>query len=111
MNPYLMAVLTPAAVVLVVGAAITWDRLREPHRPLHRPVVVVDERTYRDACRRVDKLIAVESWSAVYTATTAICVWLKSERHFGSRRRQARLTAALEQWTARKQEYSLAARV
>lgn len=45
-----------AAVVLVVGAVIGWDRLREPHRDPARPMAVVDRRTYQAAVRRIARL-------------------------------------------------------
>lgn len=106
MSPALLAVLVPLAVVLIVGTAIAWDKLREPFRDPRTPCAVVDERTFRVARRRIERLVAIEEWTAAYAGATAICIWLKSERHFGSRRRQQRLAAELERWTARKTEYS-----
>jgi hypothetical protein len=106
MSPALRA---PLAVVLVVGAAIAWDKLREPFRDPRTPCAVVDMRTFRAAQRRVERLVAMEEWTTAYAGATAICIWLRSERHYGSRRRQQRLAAELERWTARKTEYNPAA--
>jgi hypothetical protein len=105
MNPVILGALGVAVPCTVVGLAIAWDRLREPHRDIHRPSVVVDQHTYRDTRRRVERLVAEHDWTRAHAGATAICVWLKSERHFGSRRRQIRLAADLQVWTARKSEY------
>ncbi|MEO6090974.1 MAG: hypothetical protein ABIQ18_48515 [Umezawaea sp.] len=104
MHQILLALAGPAAIGLVLGIAIGWDRLREPHRPLTRPTVVVDRRTFRDARRKVERLVAAEEWMHAYAVATAICKWLGNERHYGRATRRRRLAAELETWTARKQE-------
>ena len=100
----LLALAGPAAIGLVLGTSILWDRLREPHRDITRPTVVVDKRTYRDARRRVERLVTAQDWTRAYAAATAICVWLGHERHFGRAGRKRRLAADFDAWTARKQE-------
>lgn len=104
MHPILLALAGPAAIGLVLGAAILWDRLREPHRSLTRSTVVVDRRTYRDARRKVERLVAAEDWTRAHAAATAICQWLGHERHYGRDARRRRRAADFETWTARKQE-------
>lgn len=99
-----LALVGPASVGVVMGGAVLWDRLRERHRDITRPTVVVDARTYRDARRRVTRLVDAEDWTRAYRAATAICVWLGHERHYGRASRQRRLTADLAHWSARKQE-------
>jgi hypothetical protein len=106
MNTALLGLAAPILFGLVTGAVILWDRLREPHRDIHRPVAVVDQRTYRDARRRVERLAAEADWRRAYAGAAAICMWLASERHFGGSRRRQRLTADLEMWTARRAEYN-----
>lgn len=107
MNTALLAgAASAAAPAAIMGAVIAWDRIREPHRDLRRPFAIGGERDYRDACRRVDRLLAEgDHWHA-WIGCLAICEWLKSERHYGSLRRKRRLSAALKTWTARKQEFA-----
>jgi hypothetical protein len=69
----------------------------EPRRPRPR-------RTYRDAVRRVDRLVDVEDWTRAHAAAVAICTWLGSERHYGRARRRAWMTEDLARWTARARE-------
>lgn len=106
MSTALLAAAPPVAVGLVMGGVIAWDRLREPHRDLRRPIAVVDRRTFRDAHRRVEKLAAGGDFERAWAGCVAICVWLKSERHYGGRRRRAWFASRLETWTARRAEFS-----
>ncbi|QYN41032.1 hypothetical protein K1T35_47680 (plasmid) [Pseudonocardia sp. DSM 110487] len=95
----------PAGMGLIFAVVVVWDRLRAPHRDIRRPVAIGGYRDYRDACRQVDKLVAAGDWARAYVGTVAIRTWLRSERHYGGRRRRARLAAELERWTARQSEY------
>jgi hypothetical protein len=99
-------VLPAVAICVVMALVIGWDRWRERRRDPRRPMAVVDMRTYRDACRRVDRLVALEEWWHAYAVATAITVWAKSERHFGSAKRRRRLQAAYEAWDQRRGEYN-----
>ncbi|MBW4722403.1 hypothetical protein [Saccharothrix obliqua] len=100
----LMALTPPAAAGVVLGGVILWDRLREPHRDPAKPFAVVDARTFRDGRRRYDRLVAAGDWSHAHAVATAICVWLRHERHHGRAARRRRLDAQLGVWTARAQE-------
>jgi phage gp16-like protein len=105
MNAVLLGLIGLAAPLIVIGTVIAWDRLREPHRDIRNPSVVVDRRTYRDTRRRVERLVAEHDWTRAHAGATAICEWLASERHYGTRRRQQRMAADLQICTARKAEY------
>lgn len=69
-------------------------------------ITVVDMRTYRNACRDVDLLIQEELWHRAYVGVTAICVWLGSERHYGSKKRRRTLSDALDVWERRRSEFN-----
>jgi hypothetical protein len=51
------AVAPIGAFALILGTAILWDRVREPRRDPSRPLAVVDDRTYHDAQRRIQRLL------------------------------------------------------
>ncbi len=106
MSTVLLAVGPIALFALVMGVAIGWDRLREPHRDPRRSFAVVDARTCRDARRRVERLTAAGDWSHAWYGTVAICTWLNHEKHHGRPARRARLAAELADWTARREEYN-----
>lgn len=106
MNPVELALLGPAAVAVVLGSVIGFDRLREPHRDLRRPCAVVDKRTFRDARRRVEKLAASGDFGRAWAGCVAICTWLKAERLYGGPRRRAWFARELEVWTARRSEFN-----
>jgi hypothetical protein len=80
---------------------ITWDRLRAPHRDPRKPIAVVDPRTYRDACRRVDRLVALDEVVRARTVATAICLWLRNEIRSGRKTRRIRRASELETWELR----------
>jgi hypothetical protein len=102
----MLAATMPGAAVLIFVSVVAWDRLREPHRNLRRPFAIGGTRDYRDACRRVERLAAAGDWRYAWSGCVAICTWLRSERHYGSARRRARLAADLDTWTARRAEFS-----
>jgi hypothetical protein len=93
-----------ASLLLVMALAICWDRWREPRRDLRRPFTVVDMRTYRDASRRVDRLVEAGDLPHAWLGAVAICTWLAYERHFGCRARRARLAAEFDIWRSRQAE-------
>lgn len=106
MGHLLPVLLVPAGVLAVLGLVIGFDRLREPHRDPRKPCAVVDRRTFRDATRRVNKLAAAGDFTRAWCGAVSICVWLKSERHYGSPRRRAWFATQLEIWTARRAEFT-----
>ena len=69
-----------------------------------RPVAVVDARTYRIACRRVDDLLEIGETTRAHFAVTSIREWLRSEARTGSHRRRVKRAAQLEQWELRAAE-------
>jgi len=66
-----------------------------------RAIVVVDQRTYRNACRRVDELEADDKLVAAKFGIAAICQWLRGEINTGRTSRRAERAADLEQWQLR----------
>ena len=96
-----------AALLLVLGAVIVWDRLREPRRDPARPMAVVDARTYRDAERRVRRLLAVGDTMHARTLMHAMCVWLRSEVNTGRESRRVRRAADLEHWQLRLEQLAI----
>lgn len=106
MSEVLLGVIPLATLGLVFGGVVLWERFREPRRDPRRIMAVVDRRTYRNACRRVDKLVRQGDWTRAHAHAVAICQWLNYEQHHGRRLRRERLAADLEVWTARRQEYS-----
>ncbi len=78
MSPIWAVLIGPAAMGLVFGAVVVVNRLREPHRDPRRPAAVVDPRTYRDACRRVDRLLERGDVTHARIVITSICLWLRS---------------------------------
>lgn len=101
MKPILFGAIPPLAVLLILAAAIVWDRLREPHRDLRRPFAVVDRRTYRDAQRRIQRLRAAGDDLHARYLMHAVCVWLRREILTGRASRRLRYAADLEQWELR----------
>ncbi|WP_394622350.1 hypothetical protein JNUCC0626_50305 (plasmid) [Lentzea sp. JNUCC 0626] len=95
----------PGAIGLVLGVVVLIDRWRAPLRNIDRAPAIGSERDFRDVAFQVDRLLERGDFTRAHTATVAICTWLKGERHYGSKRRQERLTTALENWTARRGEY------
>jgi hypothetical protein len=97
----LIAAVPLGAFAAVFGGVALWDRLREPHRPLDRPIAVVDARTYRAATRRIERLLATgdadHRMHAIF-GTTAVCLWLRREVRTGRRSRRVRRARQLEQW-------------
>jgi hypothetical protein len=68
-----------AALALVLGAAIVWDRWREPRRDPARPMAVVDDRTYRDAQQRIGRLLDASDTMRARTLMHGSCLWLRRE--------------------------------
>ena len=102
MQSLIMAVAGPSAAGLVLGSVILWDRCREPHRDPRRTTVVVDQHTYRDACKRVDRLIDLGEPHRAWMASVAICLWLRSEVRYGRPRRRLGRAVDLERWELRR---------
>ena len=98
----------PVGVGATIGAAAAWDHLREPHRPARRPFAVVDRRTYRQAVRRIERLVASgdpHDLVAARHGATAVCVWLRSERNMAGRAaRRVALASTLERWELRRDQ-------
>lgn len=103
-NPWFLGIASPAAVVLVIGAAALITRLTERSRD-HKPAQVHDMRTLRVAQRQIARQVTRHQWDLAYVGAAAICTWTASERHYGSARRRKKLDDALEVWTARRTEY------
>jgi hypothetical protein len=97
----LTAAIIPAAALLIFAAVVVWDRLREPHRHPTRPCAVVDPRTYRDAQRRVTRLLDAGDPIGARHVMHAMCVWLRQEIHTGPKRRRVLRASQLEQWQLR----------
>lgn len=95
----------PGAIGLVIGVVVLIDRWRAPLKNIYRAPAIGSERDFRDVAFQVDRLLERGDFARAHSATVAICTWLKGERHYGSQRRQQRLQAALENWTARRGEY------
>lgn len=74
-------------------------------RKLHRPIVVVDRRTYRKAVRQIDALVSLGDFTRAWIGTVAVTRWLNSEQHYGRQRRRAWMREQLATWTARGAEY------
>jgi hypothetical protein len=53
-----LGLIPPAGVALVFAVVVGWDRIRAPHPRPPRPFAVVDPRIYRDAQRRIERLLA-----------------------------------------------------
>jgi hypothetical protein len=83
------------------GVVVMVDRFREPRRDPRRVAAVVDERTYRAACRRFDQLLQLGELVRARSTAIAIRCWLRSEIHTGRRSRRVRRAAQLEQWELR----------
>jgi hypothetical protein len=96
-----------AALAFVLGAVIVWDRLREPRRDPARPMAVVDARTYRDAKRRVRRLLDAGDTMQARTLMHAMCLWLRREVHTGRKSRRVRRVADLEQWQLRLEQLAI----
>ncbi|GAB3278315.1 hypothetical protein GCM10027589_04370 [Actinocorallia lasiicapitis] len=92
--------LAPVTVLaLIMGVAIGVDRYRAHHRDPRRGIVaVVDRRTYRDAARAADQLIALGEIVKAHHTIIGIELWLRGEIQIGPRRRRIEYAAALEQW-------------
>src|SRR5437016_904222 len=104
MELFLRAIVPLTAFALIFGAVVAWDRLREPHRDPTRPMAVVDPRTYRDARRRIRRLLATGDIMRARHVMHAICVWLRGEIHTGRRSRRVRRARELEQWELQLQQ-------
>lgn len=103
----LLNLLPALSVPLFLGAVIAWDRLREPHRDPRRPFAVVNRRTYRDAQRRLERLLDMGEVVKALVLTMSMCGWLRQEVHVGRRSRRVwcaaeleRLELRIEQWRA-----------
>lgn len=101
LHEILLGAAGPTAIVIVVGSAIAYDRLKEPHRNPARPHPVVDQHTYSDACRRIQRLITtgdvMTNLIHVRTLLTSMEGWMRGEIHTGPRRTKARRIAQLDQ--------------
>ena len=95
----------PCAIGVVIGVVVLIDRWRAPLKDIYRAPAIGSERDVRDVAHQVDRLANRGEWTHAHAATVAICTWLKGERHYGSKRRQRRLAALLDTWTARRAEY------
>jgi hypothetical protein len=107
MKPFLPA-LIPLAALMLFAEVVLWDRLREPHRDPTRPMAVVDSRTYRDAQRRIGRLLDAGDTLRARYLMHAICVWLRSEIHTGRVSRRVRRARELEQWELQLEQSSAA---
>lgn len=83
-----------ATCILVAVAALV-DARREPHRDPTNVMAVYSRRTARRALARVGRLDLESSaaGAAAYRHLSDTGAWLRSERHHGSRRRQAAIAA------------------
>lgn len=104
MNPVLIALFGPIGFGLAYGGAYLYNQLR--HRPIGERAEVWNRHTYRLACRQVERQAAAGLWFTAAEGATAICVWLRSERHYGSARRRAWFDRQLEAWTMKHAEFS-----
>jgi hypothetical protein len=107
-NP-ILGLIPLATIALIFGAVIGWDRLREPHRDPTRPMGVVDARTYRDAQRRIGRLLDAGDVLHARYLMHAICVWLRREIHTGRTSRRLLRARQLEQWELRLAQHAAAA--
>ncbi|GAB1646863.1 hypothetical protein [Krasilnikovia sp. MM14-A1259] len=107
MRTILLAALPVTAMTLIFGFVVLCDRLREPHRDPTRPMAVVDARTYRDAQRRIERLIEAGDTMRARHLMHAICLWLRDEVHTGRQSRRANRAADLEQWELRLEQIPL----
>lgn len=105
MELFLRALIPLAAFALIFGAAVAWDRLREPHRDPTKPLAVVDGRTYRAAQRRIRRLLAAGDIMRARHLMHAICVWLRAEIHTGRPSRRVRRARDLEQWELQLEQH------
>jgi hypothetical protein len=97
-NPILMGLIPVTGIALIFAAVVGWDRLREPHRDPTRPFAVVDLRTYHDAQRRIERLLAADDPTRARHLIHAICQWLRYEVRTGRPSRRVKQAAELEQW-------------
>jgi hypothetical protein len=104
MRTVLLGAAPLVVVALIFGAVVLWDRLREPHRDPTQPMAVVDSRTYRNAQRRIGRLLDAGDTMRARHLMHAICVWLRSEIHTGGKSRRAHRAADLEQWQLRLEQ-------
>lgn len=72
-----------------------------------RVIVVVDRRTYKKARRLVAGLLANGDVVRAKSGITAMEVWLRYERHFGSRRRRVWLASELEKVELMQEEVNM----
>ncbi len=106
MRHLLLGLAGPLAVGLVLGAAITWDRLREPHRDPRGAFAVVDQPTLNDALRRFTRLVDAGDLFRARVIAKQACLWLRHEIHTGPKRKRVRRAAELEQWELLESEVS-----
>ncbi|RZU46581.1 hypothetical protein EV385_6656 [Krasilnikovia cinnamomea] len=107
MKTILLGAAPLAAVALIFGAVVLWDRLREPRRDPTRPMAVADGRTYRDAQRRIRRLLDAGDTMRARHLVHAIRAWLRDEVRTGRKSRRARRAADLEQWELRLEQIPL----
>jgi hypothetical protein len=107
MRTILLAALPLTAAALIFGVVVLCDRLREPHRDPTRPMAVVDNRTYRDAQRRIERLLEAGDTMRARHLMHAICIWLRYEVRTGRKSRRAHRAADLEQWELRLEQFAL----
>jgi hypothetical protein len=88
---------SPLAVLVILGGVVLADRLCEAYRDPAGVMAVVDLRTARRALARVDRLAldATVSGAAAYRHLMSVKTWATSDRHYGSPRRQAVVSAVL----------------
>lgn len=63
---------------------------------LTRPIVVVDRRTYRIACRKIAVLMERGDYTRAKFGVTATMLWLRYEIRTGPKRHRIRYAADLE---------------
>lgn len=105
MELFLRALIPLAAFAVIFGAVVAWDRLRELHRDPTEPMAVFNGRTYRDAQRRIRRLLAAGDIVIARHLMHAICVWLRAEIHTGRPSRRPRRARDLEQWELQLEQH------
>lgn len=104
MHTAFLALIGPLAFALTFGGAYLYNQLR--HRPIGERAEVWNRHTYRLACRQVERQAAAGLWLTAWEGATAICTWLRSQRHYGSTRRRAWFARQYETWTAKRAEFN-----
>jgi hypothetical protein len=101
MSVILLAVAPLTAFAIVMGTVIGLTRLVGPKLGSHRPICVVDHRTYRDACSRVERMIADGDYLRAHHGITSMRTWLRNQVLTGRTSHRVARAAALEQWELR----------